>query len=79
MSLAHRGSCASPDVIFGSHSVLKNPSPIIPDANATAPADSCGDGGRSGGLGQRDLVGEELQPGLVGGGQPLREQATEEA
>jgi hypothetical protein len=31
-------------------------------------------------LGQRDLVGEELQPpGLVGGGQPFQEQATEEA
>ena len=31
-------------------------------------------------LGQRDLVGEELQPpGLVGGGQPFQEQTTEEA
>jgi hypothetical protein len=33
-----------------------------------------------GGLGQRDLVGEELQPpGLVGSGQPFQEQATEQA
>ena len=31
-------------------------------------------------LGQRGLVGEELQaPGLVGGGQPFQEQAAEEA
>ena len=31
-------------------------------------------------LGQRDLVGEELQPpGLVGGGQPFEEQVPEEA
>ena len=31
-------------------------------------------------LGERGLVGEELQPpGLVGGGQPVEEPATEEA
>jgi hypothetical protein len=31
-------------------------------------------------LGQRGLIGEELQPpGLLRGGQPFQEQATEEA
>ena len=41
----------------------------------------CGEVGFEGGrLGERGLVGEELQPpGLVGGGQPFQEQATEKA
>src|SRR6188472_4387444 len=41
----------------------------------------CGEVGFEGcRLGQRGLVGEELQaPGLVGGGQPFQEQAAEQA